>query len=36
MELPDPECSAVLAVLCLWHQQELSQSEGLQPGTSSL
>lgn len=28
MEFPGPVCSAVIAVLCLWCQQELSQSRG--------
>lgn len=28
MELPGPVCSAVIAVLCLWCQRELSQSQG--------
>lgn len=34
MELPGPVCSAVIAVLCLWCQQELSQSQGHSQGSA--
>uniref|UniRef100_A0A8C3U5F3 Sorting nexin-17 n=1 Tax=Catharus ustulatus TaxID=91951 RepID=A0A8C3U5F3_CATUS len=34
MEWPGPACSAVVAVLCLWCQQELSQSQGHSQGSA--